>query len=72
MAAPKIRLDLAKRLRQLRTKFHFTQEEVAEKADLDFRYYQRLESRTPPAVKIDTIKRLAIAFKVEPSALLRK
>jgi transcriptional regulator with XRE-family HTH domain len=55
MAIPKVRIELANRLRRLRAKQGLTQEEVAEKAGLDFRYYQRLESRKPNAVKIDTL-----------------
>ncbi len=70
MPVPRIRLELARKLRQLRKKYVLTQEEAAEKAGLDSRYYQRLESRKPNAVKIDTLERLAKAFKVKPSDLL--
>ena len=59
MSTPKIRLALARRLRQLRLKKGYTQEQAAERADLDIRYYQRLESKNPNAVKIDTLERLA-------------
>ena len=70
MAIPKIRLELANQLRRLRRKYNLTQEEAAERAGLDTRYYQRLESRKPKATKIDTIERLAKAFKISPSKLL--
>ena len=70
MSVPKIRLELANRLRRLRRKYDLTQEEVAERAGLDTRYYQRLESRKTPAVKIDTVDRLAKAFKISCSKLL--
>lgn len=70
MATPKIRLELARQLRKLRMKYHLTQEEVAERSGLDTRYYQRLESRNPNAVKIDTIEKLAKAFKISCSKLL--
>ena len=70
MAVPKIRLELANRLRRLRAQQGLTQEKAAEKAGLDLRYYQRLESRKPSATKIDTLDRLAKVFKIKPSKLL--
>ena len=70
MTTPKIRLKLANRLRKLRAKYKLTQEQASEKMGLDSRYYQRLESRKPPAVKIDTLEKLAKAFKVSCSKLL--
>lgn len=70
MAIPKIRLELANQLRRLRRKCDLTQEEAAERAGLDVRYYQRLESRKPNAIKIDTLGRLARAFKIKAWRLL--
>ncbi|HHT9138413.1 MAG TPA: helix-turn-helix domain-containing protein [Candidatus Wunengus sp. YC60] len=37
---------------------------------MDVRYYQRLESNKPGAVKIDTIGRIAKALNLTPSKLL--
>lgn len=71
MATPKIRLELAKQLRKLRKKNGFSQEEAAERSGLDTRYYQRLESRQPNAVKIDTLDRLAKGLKVPVWKLLQ-
>lgn len=70
MAIPRIRLELALKLRRLRRRMNLTQEEAAERAGMDLRYYQRLESRSPNAVKIDTLDRLARAFRIKPSRLL--
>ncbi len=70
MATPKIRLELAKQLRRLRKQHCLTQEEAAERAGMDVRYYQRLESTKPNAVKIDTLERLARIFRVKPGKLL--
>lgn len=70
MAIPKVRLQLATQLRRIRRRLNLTQEEVAERAGLDARYYQRLESRKPGAIKIDTIDRLAKALKTTCSKLL--
>jgi transcriptional regulator with XRE-family HTH domain len=66
-----IRLRFAKRLRALRWQCGWTQEELAERADLAYRHVQRLESlKNPPPAKIDTLEKLAHAFKVSPEKLL--
>ena len=70
MAIPKVRLQLAQQLRKQRRKLKLTQEQAAELVGMDIRYYQRLESKTPNAIKIDTLNRLAKAFKTTPSKLL--
>ena len=64
MKIPKVRLQLAKRLRQLRKEKKLSQEKAAERANLDIRNYQRLESQKPRATRIDTLDRLAKAFDV--------
>ena len=65
-----IRLQLATRLKSLRGTLGYTQQKLAELADIDYKYLQRLEGKNPPAVKIDTINKLAKALKVTPSELL--
>jgi len=65
-----VRKKLAKRIKQLRKKRHFTQEDLAEKADLAYKHIQRLEGKNPNAVKIDTIEKLANAFGITISKLL--
>ena len=66
-----IRVGFAKRLRGLRLKNKWTQEQLAEYADMAYRHVQRLEStNNPPPAKIDTIEKLAKAFKISPSKLL--
>jgi len=70
MLTPEIRLRFARRLKALRKRLHLTQEEMAERLDMDTRYYQRLESNKPGAVKIDTIDKIAKALKLTPSKLL--
>ena len=71
MSVPKIRLQLAQRLKEERRKAKLTQEEVAEFIEVSARYYQMLESKKPTAIKIDTIEKLAKAFKIHPSQLLK-
>ena len=48
----------------------WTQEELAEYADIAVRHVQRLESKNPSPVTIDTIEKLAKAFKINCSKLL--
>lgn len=70
MSIPKIRLHFAQRLREERKKAKLTQEEVAEFIEVSARYYQMLESKKPTAIKIDTIDKIAKAFKITPAKLL--
>ena len=43
---------------------------MAEKLEMDLRYYQRLESAKPNAVNIDTIDRISKVLRISPSKLL--
>ena len=66
-----VRVAFAKRLRRLRIKSGWTQEALAEKAELAYRHIQRLESlRNPPPAKIDTLWKIARAFRISLSKLL--
>lgn len=66
-----IRLKLSKRIKELRVKCRYTQEKLSEVADIDYKYIQRIEGKNPPALKTDTIDRLAKALKVKPAELLK-
>jgi len=66
-----IRIKLGRKIRELRKKYSYTQEELSEKADIDYKYIQRIEGKKPPALKIDTIEKLAKALKVKPYNLLK-
>jgi len=65
-----IRLKLAKRLRRLREKNGYTQDRLAELTGIDYKYIQKIEGKNPPAIRIDTIEKLAKAFKISCSKLL--
>lgn len=65
-----LRLKLGKKIRSLRKKLKLTQEKLAEISEIDYKYIQRIEGKNPPALKIDTIGRLAKALKVKPVELL--
>lgn len=66
-----IRIKLGKKIRELREKYDYTQEVLSEIADIDYKYIQRIEGKKPPALKIDTIEKLAKALKVKPYKLLK-
>ena len=66
-----IRLKFDKRLKQLRESKGWTQEELAEYADMAVRQVQYLESKNPSPAKIDTLEKLASAFKIPIWKLLR-
>lgn len=70
--AKDIRIKFAERLRKLRLQKNWTQEELAEQAEMAYRHIQRLEStKNPPPAKIDTIEKLAKAFSITISNLLK-
>ena len=66
-----IKVQFGRNLRAQRLKCQFTQEQLAEKADLDRTYISGLERgvRNPT---ITIVARLATALNVSPTALLRK
>lgn len=66
-----IRLKLGKKIKELRKRCSYTQEELSEIANIDYKYIQRIEGKNPPALKIDPIEKLAKALKVKPCDLLK-
>ena len=61
---------MAKRLRQLREKYGYTQQKLSELSDIDYKHIQRLESGDPSGATIDTLEKLAKAFNISISKLL--
>ena len=66
-----LRNKFAQNLKRLRKAKKMSQEQLAEKLDINVRYVQLLESKNVPNVKLDTIAILAKVLKVSPSELLR-
>jgi transcriptional regulator with XRE-family HTH domain len=65
-----LNLELAKKIKQLRTNKAFSQEELAERTQLSLRTIQRIEGgETEP--RGDTLKRLANALDVTPNDLIQ-
>ena len=65
------RKKLAERIRDLRKKKGWTQQELADHADVTMRHIQRLESKKPSAIELDTIVRISAAFKITSSEFLK-
>jgi len=66
-----IRIKLARRIRELRKKKKLTQEQLSELSKIDYKHIQLLESKKAPTAKIDTIEKLAKAFKITLSKFLK-
>ena len=60
-----IEFNIAQRLKDLRKLSKLTQEEFAEHADMNYRYYQHLESGRKKFLRIDTIERICRAYGIE-------
>lgn len=65
-----IKVRFSNRLCQLREKRGYTQEKLSALSGVDYKHIQRLESKRPCAVKLDTIEKLAGAFGMTISKLL--
>lgn len=64
------RIKLGRRVKKLRESAGLTQEKLAVTAGIDYKYLQKIEGKNPPALRIDTIEKLAKALKITPSKLL--
>ena len=64
------KIRLGQQIRKLRVKAGLTQEKLATAVDIDYKYLQKIEGKNPPAVRIDTIEKIAKALKTTPSKLL--
>ena len=61
--------ELARRIKELRNRKGFSQEELSEKSGLSLRTIQRIENgETEP--RGDSLKRLSVAFEVNPDDLI--
>ena len=65
-----IESKFAKRLKEFRAEYGYTQQRLSEIARVDYKHIQRLESKNPPAARIDTMEKIARAFGISLSQLL--
>lgn len=64
------RRKLARRIRELRMKLNWTQQELADAAEMAMRHIQRLESNKPSAIELDSIIKISKAFHITAADLL--
>ena len=57
-------------LKRFRLSLGLTQQALAEKADVEYKYYQRIESGRWPGLQLGTVERLARAVDVEAWELI--
>jgi transcriptional regulator with XRE-family HTH domain len=65
-----VRIKLGRRIKGLRKKYGYTQEKLAELAKMDYKYLQKIEGKNPPAVKIDTLYKIAKAIGIAINELV--
>lgn len=65
-----IRTKLGQRIRRFRLAKKLTQDGLAELTGIDYKYIQKIEGKKPPAVRIDTIQKIAKALKVKLADLM--
>lgn len=65
-----IKLKLGEKIKLLRRQYGFTQEKLSALSNIDYKYIQKIEEKNPPSLKIETIERIAKAFRITLSKLL--
>ena len=65
-----INTRFGRHLKDLRRKKKITQEELAELANLEYKYIQRLEGKKPSSPTLNSLEKLAKAFNINISKLL--
>lgn len=66
-----INIRFGKRLRELRRKHKLSQEGLSEASGLDYKYIQRLEGKRPSSPTLNSLEKIAKAFCITPSQLLK-
>ena len=65
-----INVRFSERLRKLRKKKKLTQEELAQLADIDYKYIQRLEGKNPSSPTLNSLEKLAKGLNISISKLV--
>ncbi|MBU9888651.1 MAG: helix-turn-helix domain-containing protein [Candidatus Omnitrophica bacterium] len=67
-----LRRKVGKGIRQLRCSYSWTQAELAKRSKVSRRYIQKIESMNPPDMTIDVLVKIANAFGITCSNILRR
>jgi transcriptional regulator with XRE-family HTH domain len=70
--SPSIKKSFAAEIRKLRKKRDYTQQELAARAELEYKYIQRIEGKNPPNLRLETAEKLANALSLKLSAIIKK
>ncbi len=65
-----IEIKFSQKLRMLRKEHGYTQEALAGKAGLEYKYIQMLEGKDPPSATLRTLDKIANAFEIEVAELV--
>lgn len=71
MKKKNIRFRFGQKIKDLRTRHRWTQAELAGRSGVSRSYVQKIEGKRPPDVTIDIIVKLARAFRLSCSEILR-
>jgi len=66
----KITLDFRHTLRKLRLDKNLTQEELAQRSGIDYKYLQKLEGHTPSSPTLSTLSKLAKGLGITLAELI--
>ena len=64
-------MEFAKTLKRLRIEKNLTQEELAERADIDYKYLQKLEGQNPSSPTLSTLEKLANGLNIPLAELIQ-
>lgn len=60
----KITQDFSRTLKRLRIEKNLTQEELAQRSGVDYKYFQKLEGQTPSSPTLSTLEKLAKGLNI--------
>ncbi len=66
-----INIKFSKTLRVLRKQKGLTQEKLAEMSDIDYKYLQKLESKTPSSPTLNVLEKIATALNMPLSEFIK-
>ena len=65
-----INLKLSQKIREIRMKRGYTQEDLAELVKTSYKYIQRIEGKNPPDLRVSSVEKIAKALGVKLGRLL--
>ena len=68
--ATSMKFKVGAKIKELRQKKGYTQQELADLSELEYKYIQRIEGKNPPNIGIETLEKIAKVFKISASKLL--